>query len=98
RLLHIIPAAAIGASAGGLEAVLAELPIDSGLAFVVIQHLDPARSSALPSLLSKATSLPVLEISNRIVIQPNHVYVAPPNKPGQGTRVKLVLHLSGRAS
>jgi len=50
------------------------------LAFVVIQHLDPARPSALPSLLSKATSLPVLEISNRIAVQPNHVYVIPPNK------------------
>ncbi len=76
------PIVAIGASAGGLgaiRAVLAKLSADSGMAFVVIQHLDPGRKSALASLLSKSTSLPVVEISNRIAVRPNHVYVVPHN-------------------
>ncbi len=78
-----VPIVAIGASAGGLEAasaLLAKLPSDSGMAFVLIQHRDPARPSALVSLLSKVTSLPVREISNKTAIQANHVYVVPPNK------------------
>jgi len=50
------------------------------MAFVVIQHLDPARKSALGSLLSKATSLPVEDISNGVSLQPDHVYVVPANK------------------
>jgi PAS domain S-box-containing protein len=78
-----IPIVAIGASAGGLDAlraVLAKLPPDTGMAFVVIQHLDPVRKSALASLLSKATSLPVFEISRQIAVQPNHVYVVPYDK------------------
>jgi PAS domain S-box-containing protein len=85
------PVVAIGASAGGLEAVravLAKLPRDSGMAYVVIQHLDPSRNSALAELLSKSTSMPVLEITNRITVKPNHVYVVPPNKRasiGRGT-------------
>ncbi len=85
------PVVAIGASAGGLEAVravLAKLTSNSGMAFVVIQHLDPSRKSALAELLSKSASIPVLEISNRITVKPNHVYVVPPNKRasiGRGT-------------
>ncbi len=73
----------IGASAGGLEALralLAKLSPDSGMAFVVIQHLDPAVESALAGLLSTATSLPVLEISKRTAVRPNHIYVVPHDK------------------
>ncbi len=78
-----VPVVAIGASAGGLEAiraVLAKLPSAPGLALVVIQHLDPARKSVLRKLLSQATSLPVLEISNGMAVKPNHVYVVPSDK------------------
>jgi len=77
-----IPVVGIGASAGGLEALtqlLQHLPTDTDMAFVVVQHLDPARESALTGLLSKATSLPVREVANDLPVQPNHIYVIPPN-------------------
>ena len=73
----------IGASAGGLEAVtelLQGLPTNPGMAFVVMQHLDPTHESALPALLGRATNLPVLEARNNLRIEPNRVYVIPPNK------------------
>ena len=61
------PIVGIGASAGGLEAfthLLEALPLDSGMGFVLIQHLDPEHDSALAEILSRATSLPVREIVN----------------------------------
>ncbi len=72
----------IGASAGGLEAftqLLQNLPVDSGLAFVLIQHLDPAHPSALAAILSKATPMPLLEATDDIPVKPNHVYIISPN-------------------
>jgi PAS domain S-box-containing protein len=77
------PIVAIGVSTSESEAVralLAKLSSDSGMAFVLIQHLDPARRSAPASLPSKTTSLPVFEISKRIAVQPNHAYMVPYNK------------------
>ncbi len=76
------PVVGIGASAGGLEAVtrlLAALPVDTGMAFVVVQHLDPSRKSLMAMLLQKATAMPVSEARNGAVILPNRVYVIPPN-------------------
>lgn len=73
---------AIGASAGGLEAltaILRALPTDIALAFILIQHLDPKRRSLLPELLSKATKIPVLEALDAMRIELNHVYVMPSN-------------------
>ena len=73
---------AIGASAGGLEAltaILRALPTDIAMAFMLIQHLDPKRHSILPELLSKATRIPVLEASNAMKIESNRVYVMPSN-------------------
>lgn len=73
----------IGASAGGLEAVTAflrQLPPNPGMAFVVIQHLDPTHSSALPALLQRATSLPVTEAKHGMPVESNCVYVIPPNR------------------
>jgi two-component system CheB/CheR fusion protein len=78
----VMPVVGIGASAGGLEALtqlLQHLPADTGMAFVVVQHLDPARESALTALLSKATSLPVQEAVNNQTVQPNEIYIIPPN-------------------
>jgi two-component system CheB/CheR fusion protein len=72
----------IGASAGGLEAftqLLEKLPADSGMAFVLVPHLDPAHASLMAPILSKATSMPVAEVMDGVVIEPNHVYVIPPN-------------------
>ena len=73
---------AIGASAGGLEAltaILRALPADIALAFILIQHLDPKRRSLLPELLAKATRIPVLEAVHSMKIESNHVYVMPSN-------------------
>jgi two-component system CheB/CheR fusion protein len=73
----------IGASAGGLEAVtelLKQLPPTPGMAFVVVQHLDPTHESALPSLLGRVTALKVAEAKHNLKLEVNHVYVVPPNK------------------
>ena len=72
----------IGASAGGLEAftqLLQHLPTDTGMAFVLVQHLDPARDSALSEILSRVTSLSVREVADNQPVEPNHIYVIPPN-------------------
>jgi two-component system CheB/CheR fusion protein len=74
---------AIGASAGGLEAVtelLKHLPGDTGMAFVYIQHLDPTHESMLSSILSRATKMKVVEAENMIKIEPDHLYIIPPNQ------------------
>src|SRR5215471_3939759 len=71
-----------GASAGGMEAfteVLANMPKDSGLALVLVQHLDPNHQSVLTELLGRTTPLPVFEIQDGMLPEPNHVYVIPPN-------------------
>jgi two-component system CheB/CheR fusion protein len=80
------PIVAIGASAGGLEAVLAilkKLPADTGMAFVYIQHLDPSHESMLSSILSKATRMTVVEAEEKMRIEQDTVYVIPPNKEMQ---------------
>jgi len=74
------PVVAVGASAGGLEAYtdfFHELPVDTGMAFVLIQHLDPKHHSLLAELLSKATKMPVEEVKSGVRIRPNRVYVIP---------------------
>ncbi|MDO9119278.1 MAG: CheR family methyltransferase [Nitrospira sp.] len=70
----------IGASAGGLEAftqLLTHLPLDTGMAFVLVQHLDPDHESALTQLLSRATRMPVSEITHNQALQANQVYIIP---------------------
>lgn len=77
------PVVGIGASAGGLEAFerfFSALPTDSGMAFVVVQHLDPTHKGILPELLQRATLMPVKQAQDRMKILPNRVYVIPPNK------------------
>ncbi len=76
------PIVGIGASAGGLQAfteLLEHLPPNTGMGFVLVQHLDPAHPSALTQLLARATSMPVREVSDNLPVRPNHVYVIPPN-------------------
>src|ERR1700722_11494118 len=73
---------AIGASAGGIEAtseLLKNLPADTGLSFVLVQHLDPKHHSMLTDLLSKQTSMGVSEVKNGMSVERNHFYVIPPN-------------------
>ncbi|HEU0179969.1 MAG TPA: PAS domain S-box protein [Blastocatellia bacterium] len=74
------PVVGIGASAGGLEAfrqLLEHLPTDTGMAFILVQHLDPAHESILTELLSKATPMPVSEVVEGVAVEPNHIYVIP---------------------
>ena len=76
------PIVGIGASAGGLEALeefFRHVPAGSGLAFVVVQHLDPTHKGLLPELLQRATGMPVHQIKDRTRVQPDCVYVIPPN-------------------
>src|SRR5215467_14234832 len=73
---------AIGASAGGIEAfteLVRGLPTDTGMAFVLIQHLDPTHHSILTELVAKETAMRVREVADGMPLQPNHVYVIPPN-------------------
>ena len=77
------PIIGIGASAGGLDALeqfFENMPIDSGMAFVVILHLDPDHAGIMPELLQRITSMKVFQASDRLAVKPNHVYVIPPNK------------------
>lgn len=76
------PVVAVGASAGGLEAftqLLKALPVNTGMAFVLIQHLDPQHESRLTELLARTTKMPVTEVKNGMMVEPDHVYVIPPN-------------------
>ena len=71
----------IGASAGGLEAVselLKNLPPNTGIAFVLVRHLDP-RHSILAELLGSLTRMPVIQMHGETPVEPDHVYVIPPN-------------------
>src|SRR4029077_6036024 len=91
------PIVGIGASAGGLEAftqLLRALPSDTGMAFVLVQHLEARHESVLAKLLSNATQMPVDEIGQRTVARANHVYVIPPN--ADMSFVKGALHLVDR--
>src|SRR4051812_25110157 len=77
------PIVCIGASAGGLEAftqLLAGLPTDSGMAFVLVSHLSPSHASHLAEILSRATRMPVEEVKDEPRVQPNRVYVIPPDR------------------
>lgn len=73
----------IGASAGGLDAfmrLLEKLPDDTGMAFVLIQHLEPNHKSALADILSKAVTMTVSEVEDKTAVRPNHVYIIPPDR------------------
>ncbi len=76
------PVVGIGASAGGLEAftqLLRHLPLDTGMAFVLVQHLDPHQPSLLTEILARTTAMPVHEVQEGMAIAPNQVFVIPPN-------------------
>ena len=77
------PIVGIGASAGGLEALehfFGNMPNDTGMAFVVIQHLDPDHPGIMPELLQRITTMKVFQATDKLVVKPNQVYVIPPNK------------------
>ncbi|HEX4231979.1 MAG TPA: chemotaxis protein CheB [Bryobacteraceae bacterium] len=79
---HAFPIIGVGASAGGLDAftrLLKALPPDTGMAFVLVQHLDPHHTSQLPEILASATSMPVRTVEDGMAVCPNEVFVIPPN-------------------
>jgi two-component system CheB/CheR fusion protein len=88
------PIVGIGASAGGLEALeqfLGNVPENSGMAYVVIQHLDPTQKGMLPELLQRITKMKVFQVKDRMAAKPNCVYVIPPNT--SMSLLKGLLHL-----
>ena len=93
--LHSFPVVGIGASAGGLDAfrkLLDALPADSGMAFILIQHLDPTHESMMVELLAGHTPMTVLQAVDGMPLERDHVYVIPP-----GTYLSIrdgALHLS----
>ena len=77
------PIVGIGASAGGLEALeafLRNVPEKSGIAFVIVQHLDPTHKGIMAELLQRATGIKVVQIKDRTKVEPDCVYVIPPNR------------------
>jgi two-component system CheB/CheR fusion protein len=73
----------IGASAGGLEALerfFENVPIDSGMAYVVVQHLSPDFKSLMDEILARRTALPIQLVEDGVRVEPNHVYPIPPKK------------------
>ncbi|TKK66986.1 PAS domain S-box protein [Ilyomonas limi] len=78
-----LPVVALGASAGGLDAIvqlLSVLTADTGMAYVIIQHLAPTHESMLSSILGKHTKMTVQEVTDRVLVEPNVVYIIPPGK------------------
>ncbi|HXT41261.1 MAG TPA: chemotaxis protein CheB, partial [Candidatus Angelobacter sp.] len=83
ELRNAFPIVGLGASAGGLEALelfLKHVPAKSGLAFVIVQHLDPTHKGIMPELLQRATTMKVIQVKDRTKVRPDCVYVIPPNK------------------
>jgi excisionase family DNA binding protein len=93
------PIVGVGASAGGLEALeqfLRPLPDKCGMAFVVVQHLDPTHKGMMAELLQRSTPMKVTQVKDRQKVEPNHVYVIPPNK--DLSILRGVLHLLDQAT
>ena len=80
---NLFPVVGIGASAGGLDAfkkLISTIPEDSGMAYILVQHLHPQHESALPEILQRISKIPVIEISDNVKVSPNNIYVIPANK------------------
>src|ERR1700730_1023949 len=94
---RLFPIVGIGASAGGLEALdlfLRNVPADSGIAFVVVQHLEPTQKDFMVELLQRATAMKVIQVRDRTIVDRSCVYVIPPNK--EMSILHGVLHLLDR--
>ena len=95
------PVIGLGASAGGLQALkdfFTHTPANSGMAFVVIMHLSPKHESHAASLLQATTEMPVMQVTEAVKVEPNHVYVIPPTKNLEMSDGQIILkdpqHLS----
>ena len=83
KVLEDFPIVGIGASAGGLDPIrklLENLPVDTGMAFIVIQHLAAGQESMLPEILSRSTKMMVQQVEDGVQVEQNHVYVISPGK------------------
>ena len=81
--VDVFPIVGIGASAGGLEALeqfFSHVPANSGMAFIVVQHLDPTHKGMMPELLQRITVMPVTQVRDRMKVKRDCIYVIPPNK------------------
>ncbi len=95
------PIVAIGASAGGLEALtlfVEHLTPDMGMAYVVVEHLDPNHKSMLAELLSRKTNVPVEEVQRRTKVAKDRIYVIPPNRNMSLERDELCLYSRGSSA
>ena len=73
----------VGASAGGLQAIeqmFKSMPVDTGMSFVIVQHLSPDFKSLMDQLLSRWTAIPVSRVKDRMKVEPNRIYLIPPKK------------------
>src|SRR4030066_1225020 len=83
KVANAFPIVGVGASAGGLDPIrnlLENLPVNTGMAFVVIQHLATGQESMLPEILSRSTMMKVLQVKDGLKVEQNHVYVITPGK------------------
>jgi two-component system CheB/CheR fusion protein len=83
RSKNLFPVVGIGASAGGLDAFkrfIKAISPNSGMAYILVQHLHPEHESALPEILQKETKIPVEEITDKVHVKPDHIYTIPSNK------------------
>jgi two-component system CheB/CheR fusion protein len=95
----LFPIVGIGASAGGLEALdlfLRNVPAESGMAFVIVQHLEPTQKDFMVKLLQRTTAMKVIQVKDRTTVYPDCVYVIPPNK--EMSILHGVLHLLDRVA
>jgi two-component system CheB/CheR fusion protein len=96
---NLFPVVGIGASAGGLEAfknLIQAIPENSGMAYILVQQLHPEHESALPEILQRVSKIPVIEISDNVHVDADHIYVIPSNKLLVAT--DGVLNLSPRST
>lgn len=94
------PVVGIGASAGGLDAIkklIKAIPVNSGMAYVIVQHLSPDHPSSLPEILAQHTQIPVHEIINDINLAPDHIYIIPENNNVVAQDGVLKLHQRTRS-
>ncbi len=83
RSSNLFPVVGVGASAGGLDAfkrLVKAIPEKSGVAYILVQHLEPSHESMLVDILQKITRIPVQEITNNVRVEPDHLYVIPSNR------------------
>src|ERR1044072_1746474 len=95
---NLFPVVGVGASAGGLDAfkrLIKAIPENAGVAYILVQHLEPSHDSMLVEILQKVTSIPVQEITNNVRVEPNRVYVIPSNKLLTATDGRLELSPRG---